>query len=331
MRQRSGDQALQLLQTIGMTAASSKIQALGALGLSMLRKLYRPLWRAANQWSAADGMRMSAAMSFYGILSLAPLLVLLVAVMGWWLDRSFIETSLVAQIGSVIGEQGAQVVQQAMTSAKEPSEGITASLFAFGLLLSGATGVFSELQAAFERVWRQGSSETPKQKWWYGASLRLRGIGYILALGFLLLVSLAVSTFTNLLSVWAGTYLPLEKVVWVVNEVVSIAFCVALFLGLMRMSSGPKPALRFLVMGSVAGAVLFQVGKYLMAYYLSTAAVVSAYGAAGSLVVILMWIYFSSGVLLLAASVARAWADEAALAVVTDFPEKNKDVPVTAV
>ena len=282
----------------------------------MLRKLYRPLWRAVNQWTAADGMRMSAAMSFYGILSLAPLLVLLVAVMGWWLDRSFIETSLVAQIGSVIGEQGAQVVQQAMTSAKKPSEGITASLFAFGLLLSGATGVFSELQDAFERLWRQGSGKTPKQKWWHGASLRLRGVAYLLALGLLLLVSVAVSTFTNLLSNWAGTYLPLEKVVWVVNEVVSIAFCVALFLALMRMSSGPKPALRFLVMGAVAGAILFQVGKYLMAYYLSTAAVVSAYGAAGSLVVILMWIYFSSGVLLLAASMARAWADEAALAVV---------------
>ena len=313
-----------------MTAAPSTVQTLRSLSLSTLQKIYRPLWRAVNQWDAADGMRMSAAMSFYGILSLAPLLVLLVAVMGWWLDRSFIETSLIAQIESVIGEQGAQVVQQAMTSAKEPSEGITASLFAFGLLLSGATGVFSELQDAFERVWRQGSGEMPKQKWWYSASLRLRGVGYILALGFLLLVSLAVSTFTNLLSSWAGTYLPLEKVVWVVNEVVSIAFCVALFLGLMRMSSGPKPALRFLVMGSVAGAVLFQVGKYLMAYYLSTAAVVSAYGAAGSLVVILMWIYFSSGVLLLAASMARAWADEAALAqmaAVAALAEQNKKMP----
>lgn len=291
-----------------------KPQAVAALGLSMLQKIYRPFWRATNQWIAADGMRMSAAMSFYGILSLAPLLVLLVAVMGWWLDRSFIETSLVAQIRSVIGEQGAQVVQQAMTSAKEPSEGITASLFAFGLLISGATGVFAELQDAFERLWRQGSGEPPKQKWWYGASLRLRGVAYILALGFLLLVSLAVSTFSSLLSGWAGNYLPIEKVVWVLNELVSIAFCVSLFLGLMRMSSGPKPALRFLVMGSVAGAVLFQVGKYLMAYYLSTAAVISAYGAAGSLVVILMWIYFSSGVLLLAASMARAWADEAKLA-----------------
>ena len=313
-----------------MTAAPSTVQTLRSLSLSTLQKIYRPLWRAVNQWDAADGMRMSAAMSFYGILSLAPLLVLLVAVMGWWLDRSFIETSLIAQIESVIGEPGAQVVQQAMTSAKEPSEGITASLFAFGLLLSGATGVFSELQDAFERVWRQGSGEMPKQKWWYSASLRLRGVGYILALGFLLLVSLAVSTFTNLLSSWAGTYLPLEKVVWVVNEVVSIAFCVALFLGLMRMSSGPKPALRFLVMGSVAGAVLFQVGKYLMAYYLSTAAVVSAYGAAGSLVVILMWIYFSSGVLLLAASMARAWADEAVLAqmaAVAALAEQNKKMP----
>ncbi|WP_280757748.1 YihY/virulence factor BrkB family protein [Polaromonas sp. CG_23.6] len=297
-----------------MALPSSRRPTLAAFGHLLLLRIFRPLWRAVNQWVDADGLRMSAAMSFYGILSLAPLLVLLVAVMGWWLDRTFIESSLITQIASVIGEQGAKVIQQAMTSAQEPSEGITASLFAFGLLLSGATGVFAELQNAFERLWRNGSGKMSRPKWWYGASLRLRGVAYILALGFLLLVSLAVSTFTNLLSLWAGNYLPLEKVVWILNEVVSIAFCTALFLGLMRMSSGPKPALRFLVMGAMAGAVLFQVGKYLMAYYLSTAAVVSAYGAAGSLVVILMWIYFSSGVLLLAASMSRAWADEAALA-----------------
>lgn len=286
---------------------------LALFGRTVLRRIFRPLWCAVNQWIEADGLRMSAAMSFYGILSLAPLLVLLVAVMGWWLDRSFIESRLVEQIRSVIGAQGAQVVQQAMTSARQPSEGITASLFAFGLLISGATGVFAELQNAFERLWRVGSGEAAKQKWWYSATVRLRGVAYILALGFLLLVSLAVSTFSSLLSGWAGHYFPADKVVWLINEVVSIAFCVALFLALMRMSSGPKPSLRFLLMGSVAGAILFQVGKYLMAYYLSTAAVVSAYGAAGSLVVILMWIYFSSGVLLLAASMARAWADEAAL------------------
>lgn len=254
-------------------------------------------------------------MSFYGILSLAPLLVLMVAVLGWWLDRAYIETSLVNQISSVVGEQGAQVVKQAIASAQAPSEGITASLIAFVLLLSGATGVFAELQDAFERLWRQGSGLAPEQKWWYSATLRLRGIAYILAFGFLLLISLVVSTALGLVSVWVGSYLPIEKIAFGINEVISFVFCVALFVALMRMSAGPKPALRYLVMGASAGAVLFAVGKHLMALYLSTAAVVSSYGAAGSLVVILMWIYFSSAVLLLSASMARAWCDEASVQV----------------
>ena len=281
--------------------------------LSTLQSFYRPLWLAIQRWLDADGLRMSAAMSFYGILSLAPLLVLLVAVLGWWLDRTYVATSLIDQIRNVVGAQGAQVVQQALSSAQEPSQGITASLFAFVLLLSGATGVFAELQDAFERLWRQGSGQAPQQKWWYTASLRLRGVAYILAFGFLLLVSLVVSTVLGLVSGWAGSYVPVEKIAFAINEVISFGFCVGLFVALMKMSAGPKPSLRYLVMGSAVGAVLFAVGKHLMALYLSTAAVVSAYGAAGSLVVILMWIYFSSAVLLLSASVARAWADEAAL------------------
>ncbi|AYQ26744.1 MULTISPECIES: YihY/virulence factor BrkB family protein [unclassified Polaromonas] len=305
--------------------------ALGLLALfDKTLKIFRPLWRAVDQWIDAGGMRMSAAMSFYGILSLAPLLVLLVAVLGWWLDRSYIETSLVDQIRSVIGAQGAQVVQQALSSAQEPSEGIAASLFAFVLLLFGATGVFAELQDAFERLWRQGSGEVPQQKWWHGASVRLRGVAYILAFGFLLLVSLAISTVLSLLSGWAGSYLPIEQVAWILNEVISFCFCVMLFVALMRMSVGPKPALRYLVLGSAAGAILFAVGKHLMAFYLSTAAVVSAYGAAGSLVVILMWIYFSSAVLLLAASVARAWADEAKASRKAALPEVAVSTGVTA-
>ncbi|RYX93532.1 MAG: YihY/virulence factor BrkB family protein [Comamonadaceae bacterium] len=276
-----------------------------------LLKPFRSIYRAVTLWMDADGLRMSAAMSFYGILSLAPLLVLLVAVLGWWLDRAYIETNLIGQIRSVIGQQGAQVLQQAMDSAQRPSEGLIASALAFGFLLMGATGVFAELQNAFERLWRSESGVAPVQKWWYSATLRLRGVAYILAFGFLLLVSLAISTFLGLLSGWAGSYLPVEQIAFVLNEAVSFGFCAALFVALMRMSAGPKPSLRYLVFGASVGAVLFAVGKHVMALYLSTAAVVSAYGAAGSLVVILMWLYFSSAVLLFSASCARVLAEDA--------------------
>jgi membrane protein len=280
---------------------------------SSVPKLLRPIRRAVALWLDADGLRMSAAMSFYGILSLAPLLVLLVAVLGWWLDRSYIEASLVQEIGGVIGEQGAQMIKQALASAQRPSDGLLASGIAFILLLSGATGVFAELQDAFERLWRHDTGVPAQQKWWYSASLRLRGIAYILVFGFLLLVSLAISAVLSFLTSWAGNYMPLERIAVAVNELVSMGFSAALFVALMRMSAGPKPALRYLVMGGIAGGILFALGKYLMALYLSTAAVVSAYGAAGSLVVLLMWIYFSSAVLLLSASVARSLSDEAAI------------------
>lgn len=293
-----------------VVAAREPPSSFGAGVLLRVQRIYRPIWRAVNQWIDADGMRMSAAMSFYGVLSLAPLLVLLVAVLGWWLDKNYLETNLIGQIRSVIGPQGAQLLQQAITSAQKPSEGVVASVVAFGLLLSGATGVFAELQDAFERLWRQGSAEVPKQKWWRGASLRLRGVAYILAFGLLLLMSLAISTFLNMLSGWAGNYIALEWIGFVINEMVSFGISVALFVALMRMSKGPKPGLRYLIRGAAVGAVLFAVGKHLMAYYLSTAAAVSAYGAAGALVVILMWIYFTSGVLLFSASVARAWRDQ---------------------
>ena len=264
----------------------------------------------------ADGLRMSAAMSFYGVLSLAPLLVVVVAVLGWWVDKAVIESSLLAQIGGVIGERGADLVKQALSSARQPTQGFIASAIALGILLAGATGVLAELLAAFERLWMQGSEGASPQKWWHAASLRLRGLAYILAFGFLLLVSLAISTALNLFTGWAGNYLPLEQIVLVLNEVVAFGICALLFLALMRLSSGPKPGLRYLLLGACFGAALFSAGKHVLAAYLSTAAIVSAYGAAGSLVVMLMWIYFSSALLLLAAACARA---------LSDFEKERKD------
>jgi membrane protein len=280
--------------------------------LQQLRRVTRPaypLWRATRLWSDAGGMRMAAAMSFYGMLSLAPLLLVMVAILGWWMDRAMLQDSLVDKVGAIIGPQGAAVVQQALSSAQAPGEGIVATLIGFGVLLFGATGVFGELQEAFARVWAEGGP-APKPSWWNTASMRLRGVAYILAFGFLLVASLVVSTLLTVFSDWLGGFLALEVVLRVLNEAVSFGLCTALFVALMRLSAGPKPGLRFLVLGGVMGAILFSVGRQVLAWYLSTAAVVSAYGAAGSLVVVLMWLYFSSAVLLFAAGTAKA-AEEA--------------------
>jgi membrane protein len=259
--------------------------------------LLQPFWRATTLWLDADGLRMSAAMSFYGMLSLAPLLLLLVGVLGWWMDRSYLESNLIAQVQAVMGQQVADVVRQAMASAQAPAEGRLASLVGFVVLVSGATGVFVELQSALEHLWRGEGPVPQRAAWWRMASLRLRGLAYVLALGFLLLVSLA----------------PLAPAMQLVNEVVAFGFAVALFVGLMRIGAGAKPPPRCIMAGAVVGATLFTVGKQLLAWYLATAAVVSAYGAAGSLVVLLMWIYFSSAVLLFSASCARAFQELGAL------------------
>lgn len=284
--------------------------------LALLQKVqhklnpFRPFYNATQLWLGADGLRMSAAMSFYGMLSLAPLLLLLVGVMGWWLDRSYIERNLIHQVEDIMGSQVASVVSGALSSAQTPSQGLIASLVGFVMLLSGATGVFVELQTSLERLWNHGvERDTSGAPWWWSLLQRLRGLGYILVLGFLMLISLVITTVLSMTTRWAGTVLHIEApgiLLGVVNEAVSFIITVTLFVGMMRIGTGDKPRMRYLVAGAAIGALLFTVGKQVLAWYLSTAAVVSAYGAAGSLVVLLMWIYFSSAILLFAASCARA-------------------------
>ena len=160
------------------------------MALRDLAKPIQPLLRAGQLWSDAGGMSMSAAVSFYGILSLAPLLLLLVALLGWWVDRAVLEHNIVSQIGAMVGDRGAGIIEQALASAQEPGQGLWASLFGFIVLASGASGVFSELQDALERLWSHGRESPGKRGWRTTISMRLRGVVYILVFGFLMLVSL---------------------------------------------------------------------------------------------------------------------------------------------
>lgn len=274
-------------------------------------KPFQPLIDAVQLWLQADGLRMSAAMSFYGMLSLAPLLLAVVGLLGWWMDRSYVESTLIQQVQGVVGERAAQVIQSALSSAKSSGEGSLASILGLVMMLSGATGVFVELQASLDKLWSMGEEPVPKTKaaWWSMAVSRLRGLSYVAGLGFLLLVSMVLSTVIQMVTKWANDELqlvPLGPLVGLINESISFGIEVLLFLGLMRMGAGLKPTLKYLLLGSIMGAILFTVGKQALAWYLSTAAVVSAYGAAGSLVVVLMWFYFTSAILLFSAATAKA-------------------------
>lgn len=275
-----------------------------------LLKPIQPLVDAVKLWLDADGLRMSAAMTFYGLLSLSPLVLLIVGLVGWWVDRSVVESTVLDQVRDVMGERGASVVESAMSSAQAPAEGRLASIVAFVLLLSGATGVFVELQNSLDKLWQFGRDDPPppQKAWWKLATLRLRGLAYVLVVGFLLLVTMLLSTAIKLLTQLAGRWLEIEPpglLISVINESVSFLVITALFVGLMRIGTGSKPRLRYLVLGAFLGATLFTLSKQALAWYLSTAAVVSAYGAAGSLVVVLMWIYVTSAILLLGASFAK--------------------------
>lgn len=266
----------------------------------------QPFKRAFRLWSDAGGLNLSAAMSFYGILSLAPLLLAVVALLGGLLDREMVEQGVVSQIGAIVGPQGASLIEAALARPSEPEGGTLATIAGFVVLLFGATGVFGELQEALARLWTPAGETRVKPVWWHAAALRLRGIGYVLVFGFLLLVSLVVTTVLSLFSGWLGGGLPMEALLRFVNELAGLAVATALFYGLMRLSSGARPGRRHLIVGAFTGAILFTLGRQLLAVYLAKAAVVSAYGAAGSLMVVLMWMYFSSAVMLLGASLARA-------------------------
>ena len=320
----SADAAERALDAAAQPAPGAALQMPAAFR-GRLRPVY-PLYRAFQLWSDADGLRMSAAMSFYGMFSLAPLLLVLVALLGYVVDKQVVEANLLGQIQDIVGPQGAELIRAALASARQPGDGLFASAIAFILLVSGATGVFAELQSALERLWTQGTGTQAMDAWWHKATLRLRGIAYVLAFGFLMLVSLVIASAVNLLQSWAGARYQMDAIWVVLNQLLSFAITTALFVALMRMSAGPQPRLRYLAAGAAIGAVLFGVGKYALALYLSTAAVVSAYGAAGSLVVLLMWIYFTSAVLLLGASFARVMAEGHG-----DFNPAATPVPAAAV
>ena len=282
----------------------------------------------ATSWSDDYVPSMGAALAYYTMFSLAPLLLIVVSVSGLVFGEDAARGEIQAQLQGLMGEPGASAVQGLLVSVREPAQGVTATAVGLVLLFVGATTVFAELQNALDRIWRVPGLQ-PKSGFLSLVRARLMAFGMILAVGFLLVVSLLTSA---MLAVVGRRMTPIfggwQAVVEVGNSI-SGFFLVAFMFGLIYKVMPRQRVLATDVwLGALLAALLFTGGKYIIGAYISRSGVALGFGAAGSLVVVLLWVYFSAQILLLGAEFtcvyARTFGSRSPAPRFATFPDKPK-------
>lgn len=266
--------------------------------------------KAATAWVDDFAPSMGAAISYYTVFSLAPLLVIVIAIAGAVFGREAVTGQIVAQLSGLIGKDGASFVQGLVASASDTHKGLVAGLISVVVLLIGATTVFAELQSALDRIWHVPVANKPAGLW---ALLRTRlvSFGLILGVAFLLMVSLSVSAGIAAFGSWAGGLMPgWELLLHVINLAVSVSVSTVLFAMIYKLMPSTHIDWKDVWIGAAVTSVLFEVGKILIGLYLGKSGVTESFAAAGSLVVLLAWVYYAAQVFLLGAEFTKVYADE---------------------
>lgn len=273
------------------------------------KQLLRLVVQAGKAWSADYAPSMGAAISYYTVFSLAPLLVIVIAIAGAVFGREAVQGQITAQVAGMVGRPAAKMVEGLVASASDTDRGLVAGLASIVVLLVGATTVFAELQSALDRIWKVPPARQPSGV--IGLlRARLLSFGLILGLAFLLMVSLVVSAALAAFGTWAGGLLPgWEVLLQVLNTVVSLAILTLLFALIYKFMPSTPIAWGDVGVGAVATALLFEVGKLAIGVYIGRSGMTESFQAAGSLVVLLAWVYYAAQIFLLGAEFTRAWAD----------------------
>lgn len=273
-----------------------------------LRKIWGLVAEAGKQWSQDNASRLGAALSYYTVFSIAPLLLIVVAVAGLFLGNDRARDEVLSQVQGLVGGDAAGVVKDAIEKAREhQTGGIISTIVGFATLLLGATGVMLELQAALNVVWKV----VPKPGLGVLRAVRERllSLGLILTFGFLLLVSLVVSAGLAALGHFVSGVLPGWRLLaQVINVVISLGVVASLFAVLFKALPDARVAWKDVWIGAGVTAALFQIGKIGIGLYLGKATTTTAFGAAGSLAVLLVWVYYSSQILLFGAELTWVYA-----------------------
>jgi len=274
------------------------------------KQIWNLIRKSAIAWVDDYAPSMGAALAYYTLFSLAPLLIIAIAVAGLVFGQEAARGEIVAQIQGLIGREGAIAVQGLLKSANEPAQDIFATVISIVTLVIGATTVFAELQSDLDRIWRVPAP--PKENGiWALLRTRLLSFGAVLGLGFLLLVSLVISAAIAGFGKWSyGFFEGREAYLHTLNFGISFAITTLLFALIYKLMPRAGIAWRDVWVGATVTSLLFEIGKFLIGLYLGTTSVASAFGAAGSLVVLLVWVYFSAQVFLLGAEFTWVYAHE---------------------
>ena len=275
--------------------------------IGFLRAVTALLRQAGVAWFADNAPRFGAALAFYTLFSLAPVLIVAVSIAGYVFGAKAAQGELVRQFQGLMGTQGATAIESIIQSVRRPGLGIFATMVGLVAILIGASGAFNELQDALNTVWKVDSGA--KGFWIATIKQRAFSLGLVVATGFLLLTSLVVTASLSATERFVGTLLPISAIaLGSINFVFSFCMITILFALIFKFIPNTTILWRDVRMGAAVTSLLFTTGKAIIGSYLGHSALTSAYGAAASLVVFLVWIYYSAQILLFGAEMTHVYA-----------------------
>ena len=256
-----------------------------------------------------DAPSLGAALAYYTVFSLAPLMTIAIAIAGFFLGKEAAQGQIFDELRGLLGAEGGKAVEEMVQSANaQPTAGVVATIISVIMLLFGASGVFGQLQASLNAIW--GVKAKPGRGVLGIIKDRLLSFGFTLVVGFLLLVSLLLTAGMALMADWIGGLMPgSEALAFILNIVLSLSMITLLFATIFKFLPDAKIAWHDVWIGAFLTALLFTIGKFALGIYLGKSGVASSYGAAGSLIVLLLWVYYSSQILFFGAEFTQVYAN----------------------
>jgi membrane protein len=269
-------------------------------------------WRlvksAVSAWVEDYAPSMGAALSYYTVFSLAPLLLIVISIAGLIFGADAARGEIFGQLRGTMGDDAARAVEGLLASVSKPAEGITATVIGIAVLLIGATTVLGELQNALDRIWRAPGRAKPSGLWSM-LRTRLLSFGLILGLAFMLMVSLVLEAAMAAAGKWWGSFLGgWELTAQVLNVLAGFALTAVVFAMIYKLMPRVRVLWSDVWLGALVTSLLFSVGKFLIGLYIGKSSVASGFGAAGSLVIVLVWVYYSAQIFLLGAEFTQVYA-----------------------